>query len=75
MLPLENLKSTPSIAAVTLQYPAKRACTAKLGLEVSTWLTLPIKCFTKVVFDGENKNTSPDIELSLSLSLPWFIGW
>ena len=52
MLPLSGLKVIPSIAAVTLQYPATKHLS--VWLEDITVCVSEIKCFTKVVDDGEN---------------------
>ena len=64
IFPLDILKSTPSIAAVTLQYPATKKSAVTL---VSILFVLLIKCLTKVVLDGENKYISPEQLPSLSL--------
>ena len=62
MLPVSNLNLTASIADVVLQYPATKLCHALAFANI-----LPvseIKCFTKVVLLGLNKNKFPHPELS-----------
>ena len=67
MLPELCLNCIPVIALVVLKYPPTKVFTWKFPED--ELLLLLIKCFTKVVELGLNKNNSPEVEWSLSLPI------
>ena len=62
MFPDDMVNWTPSMAAVTLQYPPTYIAWLYPGDVVSWLLTTEVKCFTNVVLLGLNKCKVPDAE-------------